>query len=116
MLKKEKLVGQLGVRTAEGSTAAERELDYAASATGAVIREDERPARDKVLLYCSVDGTELVALVVAQKDHLRPAVPLDLVLVVCISCLQEWLLSSSSTCDLADHGTAVAGDDLHVIR
>ena len=45
--------------------------------------------------------------------HLWPAVPLDLVLVVCVSSLQQRLLCAAPACDLADHCTASAGDDLH---
>ena len=45
--------------------------------------------------------------------HLWPAVPLDLVLVVCVSSLQQRLLCAAPACNLADHCTACAGDDLH---
>ena len=44
--------------------------------------------------------------------HLWPAVPLDLVLVVCVSSFQQRLLCAAPACNLADHCTACAGDDL----
>jgi len=47
-----------------------------------------------------------------NTTDLRPAVPLHPELVVRVSCLQEWLLGTATSCHLANHGTAPARDDL----
>lgn len=47
-----------------------------------------------------------------HTTHLRPAVPLDAVLVVGIASLQHWLLSPATTSDLPNHGTAATWDNL----
>ena len=41
----------------------------------------------------------------SNTTNLGPAVPLDTVFVICISCLQHWLLSPASACNLTDHST-----------
>jgi hypothetical protein len=47
----------------------------------------------------------------SHTTNLRPAVALHTELVVSISGLKEWLLSSATASNLTNHGTAVAWDD-----
>uniref|UniRef100_A0A0D9Y0J5 Uncharacterized protein n=1 Tax=Leersia perrieri TaxID=77586 RepID=A0A0D9Y0J5_9ORYZ len=63
-----------------------------------------------VLVVTSSVG--MIDRVHGHTTHLRPAVPLHPVLVVGVPCLEHWLLSPASAGNLADHGTAAAGDNL----
>lgn len=49
---------------------------------------------------------------VRRDTHLRPAVALDLELVVRVACLEQGLLCAATACHLPYHGSACAGHDL----
>ena len=73
--------------------------------------ESARPAIRQSMNYVS-DDSESSKRQSSWEVHLWPAVPLDLVFVVCVSSLQQRLLCATPACNLADHCTACAGDDL----
>jgi len=56
-------------------------------------------------------SVRMVNRVHGHTTHSRPAVPLHLVLVVCVTSLQHGLINTTASCNDANHGTSIGGQN-----
>jgi len=92
------------------STASSNETDLLARGS---IAADSRGVTNVLVITTTVGMLDGIH---SNTTNLGPRVALDAVLVVTAACLEHGLFGTTTTSNLADHGTAVAADNLLLAR